>query len=272
MSLLHCTSDLDKLCGIVVAGFAKMQCARPVLESLGFPPFYSRLGMTCLTQLSLGNSETHRRKYGDFGMVVMEEWALEHHYQPVIYIPKCGPIYDLATKPLRAFKEEVEGQLLQQRWTKGPERVVCTSDASDIWSEEEAICEFLKEYRPLSATDRPLKRLIDLVEFEDKSSELEWRAITLDAYASDNVDAQRNQATGLSLANNPWQYHFAHQKKRPSFDREGITRDVPLAVFDPNDVLNFFCPHGQKEALQDKLPPPYRSHKILEVNPVYRQS
>ena len=254
--LSHYTKSPETIAKILSSGLVKPQCDRPFLKHLGFPPFYERLGIACLTEIPVETSALHRNGcgaidgFGNFGIAFKRMWAERRNFQPVIYVPPSGPIYEIIAGELCKFRERVDANLGSAAQSK----IASGNSRTDY---------FLLAYKALMAPT-PARMLIQFAEFDDIRHEMEWRSVLSFVPYEDGDKTQqiKTAAEPTSPETHGW-LHYANTDQEPRDDDPyGLLQEGQVLTFSENDVAFFMCPEEKQEALRAELPAAYEQHEI----------
>ena len=93
-NLYHYTKTFSNLDSIIRGGHFEIHY---VLETFFFiaPNLQYRIPMVCFTDLPQGARTRHRKRYGDYGIVLKKEWAKNQGICPVIYCKTNGQLTDI---------------------------------------------------------------------------------------------------------------------------------------------------------------------------------
>jgi hypothetical protein len=91
-SLFHFTKTKESLFGILKEGFRVRYCPEDMI--IGNLERTIAIPMVCFCDIPLGESKIHRQIYGDCGIGLKKQWAIENGLNPVLYIEKESEISD----------------------------------------------------------------------------------------------------------------------------------------------------------------------------------
>jgi hypothetical protein len=269
--LTHYTKASEGLVAILDTGLAKPNCDRPVLKHLGFPPFYKHIGLASVTEIPVEYSASHRAEYGNYGIAFTREWVERMAFQPVLYIPTSGAIYEHIITQLAQWRNEVDSEF--DRDVLHDPIGLLGADLGWLLGKEPPewhaarIKRFLQRYRMLWATDYR-RMLLNFVEFDDLRRELEWRSISATyPYETTEKGEQIKEASApLTGENAGWKFVAQNNMTRQEGDPFGVLMEGQLAKFLPKDVSFFVCPLSEKSAVKGILPRQYQTHEFRCVN------
>jgi Putative abortive phage resistance protein AbiGi, antitoxin len=95
--ITHYTRTVEAVANILTHGFAWFPNRRRLTQLLIPNHDYSarepqQFGMISFTEIEPSSAKTHTEKFGDFGIVISEKWAVQHCAQRVIYVESEGPV------------------------------------------------------------------------------------------------------------------------------------------------------------------------------------
>ena len=226
--LTHYTSSLHALQGICTYGFAWVQNSRRLSETLlGHRDSWRRepqqFGMVSFTELAPCETANHLRRFGQFGIVVSEQWAVKNNAQRVFYVPETGPQVEALRLLFSAGLQELEQKLptAERQWPMPFENraVAATIAGASLW--------------------RTLLTLWEYFEPEESAAQREWRVVNPEPdYSVFGTKAETIAAVSPPMN---WAKH---------------TRVVPIQ---PREVVAFVCPQSLVESTRIALPPPFQA-------------
>lgn len=147
-------------------------------------------GMVSFTELSIGEAQTHRKRFGPYGIVMRKEWLLEEYAQPVIYVPDSGPIHEALSSLFgmglmelyERFAEDAGTPKSLARLGFAPinKRAAATFLRSPFWAHLLTLYEYMQ---PIRDRDQREWRIVQPlpVAFQDLEKEAQQRAAARDA-------------------------------------------------------------------------------------------
>ena len=106
-SIIHYTSSIEKLKGIIAEGFQLKYCAEDIILK-NDKSFSGAFPMICFCDIPLSSAKKHLASYGYYGLGLTKKWASQNNLNPVIYIDSSSDIgqilhglSEIVKKPLK---------------------------------------------------------------------------------------------------------------------------------------------------------------------------
>lgn len=234
--LTHYTKTIDAIQGILLHGFAWVPNRRK-LGSLLLPQRDwdrrepQQFGMVSFTEINPSEAENHRVKYGQFGIVVSEDWGKARGAQRVIYVPESGPftlalqkIYDIGFRDLQARIDYPDDAAWQMAFEN--KSMASSIAGAELWGSLLSLWEYLEP--------------------EESSVEREWRIV--------------NELPDYSLEGDTKNVIAAVS---PPVNWAKVTRVVPIKLA---EIEAFVCPESLVFQFRDGLPTEYQNVPIIGTN------
>ncbi|HXH40987.1 MAG TPA: hypothetical protein VNN08_20335 [Thermoanaerobaculia bacterium] len=227
--LVHYTSSPDVVASILENGFLLVPNKRGLINYLlGEETFPERepqqFGMVSFTQLPFDRAGLHRKRFGDFGIVVCWEWALQNGAERVTYVDERGATAEAYSWLFRFAKQELEE--------------AAGGSVSGLSLENLAVASFAK-----STIWSRMLRLYEYMEPEHNSPHVEWRIVnSVPQYH--RVEIRSQLIAELLEEVKRWRGH-------------GSVR------ISPNDIHAFICPRHEVRSLASVLPNGFGDVPIL---------
>jgi len=232
MSITHFTQNPATVENILKHGFAWVPNKRNLIQTLIDGHDFSQrepqeFGMISFTELESENAERHRRDFGQFGIVMTEEWVNRNNLQKVIYIDENGPVHEALSELFKIGYRDLKTRIKQR-----------DNNDSDM--------PFTNKQMAASIYGAKLwYNLLQLYEFLEpicNSYQHEWRLVQ-----KDPLYGYKETKKGIIENVSP---------------PKGWANVINVVKFNTKDVLGFVCPFEQKEKLLEVFPIEYKSHKI----------
>ncbi len=234
MNLTHFTKTATALENILDHGFAWIRNDRKVISDLLPEVDFSErepqsFGQICFTENTRESSIDHVEKYGTFGIEVNWEWAKRNLIQPVIYVPKEGPLLD----SLRfLFTQTYNKSKIEEKYPG--------DKARQMWESNAAMASVVAS--PLYAR---LLKLYEYMEPANHSHEREWR-IT-------------NQNPNYSISSN---LQKTINDVSPPLNWATIINVVKI---EPQDIIKISCKKENYSELKDRVPLRFKDVPIQQA-------
>ena len=234
MKLTHYTSSIETIVKIINNGFAWVPNKRELIKHLiPFHDFSDRepqqFGMISFTELPPEYSAKVRNDFGNYGIMVSNEWALSQNIQKVLYVDNQGPVFEC----------------LQKLFQYGYGELICKS-----LLREDMVSSMIFTNKVRSSITRAYlySNLLHLYEYMEplkNSYHQEWR-IT-----------------------NPNPLYGFKENKQEIIENvsppKGWAKIVNLLQVEPDDVMSFVCPETETHLLKNTLPDIYKDKPIIEI-------
>jgi len=228
MQFTHYTGTIETVVNILSNGLAWVPNRRGLIEA--FLPFHDyserepqQFGMISFTELLPDAAEAPRKEFGNYGIMVSEEWAFSQKIQKVIYIDRKGPVFDsLCTLFQYAYAELLkasmrrEGEISQMLFTN---KVRAGIAGGSLYAN--------------------LLQLYEYMEPMDNSYQQEWRIVhpkPLYGYRETKEEIIKNVSPPTGWAK--------------------IMNVLPL---EPKDIAGFVCPVHDEVVLRQVQPETYHN-------------
>lgn len=234
--LTHYTSGLEQLVGILANGFAWVANRRNLMPVLLPTHDYTKrepqqFGMVSFTELSPAEAASHTSVFGQFGVVVRDEWAVAKQVQRVIYLDPTGPA-SAAWKSLFAIG-----------YNDLAARIQFPDDAAWKMSYHNKAMAGAVAGSMLWAN---LLQIYEYMESSEFSAEREWRVV--------------QSTPNYSISESPGAAVASVSPAR------GWANLLNALTFRPSDISALVCPSSRVIGLRQALSPPYAQIAILETD------
>lgn len=234
MKLTHYTSSIETIIKILNNGFAWVPNKRGLIQYL--IPFHDfstgepqQFGMISFTELSPECSVNVRNDFGDYGIIVSNEWAVSQKIQKVLYIDNKGPLFES----------------LQNLFQYGYGDLICKSliredMVSPRFFTNKAISDIQRAY-----LYSKLLQIYEYMEPLENSYQQEWR-----------------------IANPDPLYGFKETKQeviKNISPPKGWAKVVNLLKAEHRDIMSFVCPESEINLLKSTLPKIYKNKLIIGI-------
>jgi hypothetical protein len=234
--LTHYTGSSEAVANILTHGFAWIPNRRKLATLLIPQHDFSRrepqqFGMISFTELEPTQTRAHRERFGAFGIVVAERWALECGAQRVIYLDDEGPL----TVAL--------GVLFEIGYADVTRRIEYPDDAGWLMAYEN------KNAAGAIAGSRLWAHLLQLWEYLEpasSSAQREWRIVNPDPLYS----LSENKSEAIAQISPP----------------QSWAKFTNVLAIQRSEVVALICRGTDMERLQSQLPPEYASIRIITTD------
>ena len=231
MEFTHYTSEIRTVKKILSNGFAWVPNTRRLIANL--LPFHNfkerepqQFGMISFTDLSPEAAHGPRTMFGNYGVVISQEWASSNNIQKVIYVNSKGPIFETLRWLFKYAYDDLVKRSLNRE-----------GEVSQM--------AFTNKARAAVAGGILYAKLLELYEYMEPiehSYQQEWRIVhPLPLYGY--------KETKQEIINN-------------ASPPKGWGKFVHVITLTPNDVIGFVCPAKDKEILQIALTHRYSEKHI----------
>lgn len=230
--LVHYT-DQEALLKILENGFAWGPNKRLLIKEL--VPEHIRterepqeFGMISFSTIKPEKSSAHRKKYGDFGIIMSQHWYLKNGANRVFYLKNKGFVFSLFkllfSFAYKDFLKNVRYPDDKYYWMGYENKKIAESIGARKWVEALNIYEYIQPYKDKREREWRIVNQMPLYSFADSKEEI-----------IKNIDPPQNWA------------QFIHVLK-----------------FNEEDVYAFVCPKNKMDVLKTHLPINYQSKKFIE--------
>jgi hypothetical protein len=228
MQFTHYTGTIETVQKIFSNGLAWVPNRRGLIEA--FLPSHDfsgrepqQFGMVSFTELPPATAEAPRKVFGNYGIMVSEEWAFSQKMQKVIYIARKGPVFD----SLCALFQYAYAELLK---------------ASVRREKEISQMVFTNKVRAGIAGGSLYANLLQLYEYMepiDNSYQQEWRIVhpqPLYGYRETKEELIKNVSPP-----------------------KGWAKFMNVLPLEPKDMVGFVCPVHDEVVFRQVLPEAYHN-------------
>jgi hypothetical protein len=233
--LTHYMDSIEALVGILTNGFAWVPNRRNLMPLLVPEHDFSKrepqqFGMISFTEIESEDAGPHTSIFGQFGVVVSEEWADANNAERVIYIDNDGPALDAWRSLFAVGYRDVTA------------RIEYPDDAAWLTSFENKAVAGAVAGSTLWAA---LLQRYEYMESADFAGEREWRIVHPHPYYS--LSDSKDEVI---------------RKVSPP---QGWARFLNVVCVSRRDVDAFVCPRGERQSLHDALPDEYASVAVFQT-------
>lgn len=234
--LTHYTNEIKNLVNILNYGFAWGNSRRNL--DVVLPPFHDynirepqQFGIVSFTELRPEEVKEHRNKFGKYGIVVSDSWAVQQNAQRVIYVEQEGLVTGALRSIFKIGYDDCKSRIEypdDTAWTMAYENkaVAGAVVGASLWAN--------------------LLQLYEYMENAVSAAEREWRIVNPDPY-----------------------YNLAGNRTEEIVDNvsppQGWGIYTNVLKFEPKDVREIICPKSDIEKLRKKLPEEYSKIDITEI-------
>lgn len=231
--LSHFTNSLESLISIIINGLIFFPNETKIFSTLtsggcliGEPQCR---GMISFTDIPFEHSESHRKLYGNFGVVIERKWAVSEGACKVIYVGKEGPVSDHFRSLFTILEPKFEstGNTDLDQWVG---KLARTKP------------EFSK-----SLGNEPYAQLLKIHEYmqsDEEVAESEWRIIRSHKFS--------------------WSEGMAIEEVKALCLRSALAGIIPTLTLKPESTKGIICPSQLKTNLLSALPSLWQEVQILE--------
>jgi len=231
MLFTHYTKYIQDINKILTVGFAYVPNLKKLISD--FLPFHDfserepqQFGMISFTELPIEQAQSTRKTFGNYGIIISNEWAFSHQIQKILYISRNGPIFHSLHKLFQYAYEELN---IKSKLREG----------------EVSSMAFTNKERAKIAGGMTYSYLLQLYEYMEpikNSYQHEWRIVhkyPYYGYAKTKKEIIANISPPKAWANIFNVLKVEHQ-----------------------DINSFVCPFNEREKLKNVLPMQFQGKEI----------
>lgn len=235
MKLTHYTSKIETITQILEHGFGWFPKRRELIDLLIPSHDFSKrepqqFGMISFTELLPHQAGNHRKIFGEFGVVVSNNWAFANSIQKVIYIDDKGPVFE----SLKSLFQYAYNDLIRN---------------SQLREGEVSSMAFTNKARAAIAGGVLYSNLLQLYEYLEpieSSEQQEWRIVHPHPYYG-YKDSKEENIKNISPP-------------------QGWAKLLNVLPIQQKEVLGFVCLESKKDFFVNALPSVFKQKIIFQYD------